>query len=65
MSADLAGFYWQAGYGAFSVSEDRVDAIIQYVANQESHHKGETFQDEFRRLLTEYQLEYDERYLWD
>jgi REP element-mobilizing transposase RayT len=65
MSTDLVGFYWQAGYGAFSVSENHVDTLIEYIANQEAHHKGETFQDEFRRLLAEYQLEYDERYVWD
>jgi REP element-mobilizing transposase RayT len=65
LSTDLAGFYWQSGYGAFSVSGDHVDALIHYIANQESHHKGETFQNEFRRFLADYQLEYDERYVWD
>lgn len=64
-SADLADFYWQSGYGAFSVSPEHVNAVTAYIANQESHHKSETFQDEFRRILVEYQVDYDERYVWD
>ncbi len=62
---DLAGFYWQAGYGAFSLSPVHVNAVRAYIANQERHHRQESFQDEFRRLLTKYGLEWDERYLWD
>jgi REP element-mobilizing transposase RayT len=64
-SADLAGFYWQNGYGAFSISPDHVDPLTTYIANQEDHHTQETFQDEFRRYLADYRLEYDERYVWD
>lgn len=48
--ADLAEFHWQLGYGAFSVSPAHVDALKHYIANQEEHHRQETFQDEFRRL---------------
>jgi putative transposase len=61
----LRGFYWQAGYGAFSVSPSHVEALKRYIANQEEHHRKETFQDEFRRLLRKYSVEYDERYVWD
>ena len=61
----LAGFAWQAGFGAFSISPSHVDALVSYIANQEAHHRKETFQDEFRRLLKKYKLEYDERYVWD
>ena len=61
----LVAFYWQNGYGAFSVSPVHVEALKQYIANQESHHRRETFQDEFRRLLRKYQVDYDERYAWD
>jgi putative transposase len=64
-SPDLASFYWQQGYGAFSISPRDIDALKAYIANQEEHHKTETFQDEFRRLLAKYNIEYDERYVWD
>jgi REP element-mobilizing transposase RayT len=63
--AFLADFYWQNGYGVFSVSPGHVEALREYIANQEEHHRQETFQDEFRRLLTKYGLEWDERYVWD
>jgi len=58
-------FHWQAGYGAFSVSPSHVEALREYIARQEEHHRTETFQDEFRRLLKKYGLECDERYVWD
>ena len=61
----LESFYWQSGYGAFSISPSHVDALKEYIANQEEHHRQESFQDEFRRLLTKYGIEYDERYVWD
>jgi putative transposase len=64
-AASLADFYWQNGYGAFSVSPAHVEALRDYIANQEEHHRQESFQDEFRRLLTKYGLEWDERYVWD
>ena len=61
----LAEFHWQAGYGAFSVSPGHVDALIKYIANQEEHHKTESFQDEFRRICKKYGVPIDERYVWD
>ncbi len=61
----LSEFYWQAGYGAFSISPSHVQALIEYIANQQEHHKSESFQDEFRRLCKKYGLEIDERYVWD
>ena len=61
----LADFYWQNGYGAFSVSPAHVEPLRVYIANQEEHHRKETFQDELRRLLTKYGLQWDERYVWD
>ena len=64
-SADLASFYWQGGYGAFSISPGHVETLRAYIANQEEHHKTETFQEEFRRLLALYQIEYDEQYVWE
>jgi REP element-mobilizing transposase RayT len=64
-SLSLADFYWQAGYGAFSISPSHAKALIEYITNQEEHHRAETFQDEFRRLLKKYGVEWDERYVWD
>ncbi|MBI3410755.1 MAG: IS200/IS605 family transposase [Planctomycetes bacterium] len=61
----LDDFHWQNGYGAFSVSPAHVEAVRQYIANQEEHHRATSFQDEFRRLLKKYGLEWDERYVWD
>ena len=64
-SAELASFYWQSGYGAFSISPGHLEKLKEYIANQEAHHKTETFQTDFLRLLALYQIEYDEKYLWD
>jgi len=61
----LAAFHWQQGYGAFSISPSHVDALKAYIADQENHHRQESFQDEFRRLCKKYELEIDERYVWD
>ncbi|GEP43022.1 hypothetical protein BGE01nite_23130 [Brevifollis gellanilyticus] len=59
------GFGWQSGYGAFSVAASQKRTVIKYVQNQESHHRVITFQDEFRTLLTRYEVQWDERYVWD
>jgi REP element-mobilizing transposase RayT len=61
----LRTFQWQEGYGAFSVSPSHVRRLRAYIANQEAHHRKESFQDEFRRILQKYDVEYDERYIWD
>ena len=58
-------FKWQTGYGAFSVSESKVDSARKYIDNQEEHHRTISFQDEFRQFLHKYKIEYDERYVWD
>lgn len=58
-------FYWQSGYGAFSVKPNEIDAVIQYIANQQEHHSSKTFQDEYRAFLNRYYIEFDERYVWD
>ena len=63
--AALATFQWQAGYGAFSIGQSGVPALRQYIANQKEHHRLQSFQDEFRAVLNKYQIEYDERYVWD
>jgi REP element-mobilizing transposase RayT len=59
----LTEFHWQQGYGAFSISPGHVDPLKQYIANQEAHHKTESFQDEFRRLCRKYGVAIDERYV--
>jgi REP element-mobilizing transposase RayT len=61
----LQEFYWQAGYGVFSVSPSHIDGLREYIRGQEHHHRTESFQDEFRRLLKKYEIEFDERYVWD
>ena len=58
-------FAWQEKYGAFSVSESRVDSVIKYIKGQAEHHKKMTFQEEFMALLKKHRIEFDERYLWD
>lgn len=54
---------WQEKYGAFTYSIKEKDIIINYVKNQKEHHKHETFYDEFKRLLIENGIEFDEKYL--
>ncbi len=58
-------FYWQNGYGAFSVNPSQTDRVVEYIANQHEHHRKRTFQEEYRIFLRKYQIEYDERYVWD
>jgi len=57
--------YWQSGYGAFSVSQSHVEQVRRYILRQEQHHRKLTFQDELREFLKRYEVEYDERYVWD
>jgi REP element-mobilizing transposase RayT len=61
----FSDFYWQNGYGAFSVSPSNVEAVRRYIANQDEHHKKVTFQDEFREFCRKHGVEWDERYVWD
>ena len=58
-------FYWQDGYGAFSVNPSEVNTVTNYIANQKQHHTAKTFQEEYRAFLNKYQVEYDERYVWN
>jgi putative transposase len=58
-------FSWQTGYGAFSVSESNRSAVIDYIVNQEMHHRKMTFQEEIRALLKKHSMHFDERYVWD
>lgn len=61
----LRKFHWQDDYGAFSVSQSHVEQVQRYIRNQEAHHRKKTFKDEFRSFLKKYEIDYDERYVWD
>jgi REP element-mobilizing transposase RayT len=61
----LQNFYWQDGYGVFSVNPAEIETVIKYISNQRAHHQKLTFQDEYRAFLKKYKVEYDERYVWD
>ena len=58
-------FAWQNGYGAFSVSSSKKGIVIKYIANQKEHHKKQTFKEELLAFLNEYEIDYNEKYLWD
>ena len=60
-----SNFYWQDGYGIFSINPTETDKVVDYIRNQHDHHKHKSFQDEFRAFLKKYKVDYDERYVWD
>jgi putative transposase len=62
---DWQSFAWQNGYGIFSIGFSQIEAARNYIAGQPEHHRKVSFQDEFRRLLRRYGIEFDERYVWD
>lgn len=57
-------FQWQDGYGCFSVSKSMEDKIVEYIRNQEKHHKNKSFQEEFIEYLKLMNIEYNEKYIW-
>jgi putative transposase len=57
-------FGWQDGYGAFSVSKSSEKKVIQYIQDQQNHHRKMSFQEEFVGFLNKYNIEYDEKYIW-
>jgi len=61
----LSGFYWQRGYGAFSIGQSQVPTVSRYIRNQKEHHRTQSYQDEFRSLCRKYEIEIDERYCWE
>ena len=63
--AEFRDFSWQNGYGIFSVGFSQIEAVRSYIAGQEEHHRKISFQEEFRKLLHRYEIEFDERYVWD
>lgn len=65
VSPSLRKFHWQNGYGAFSVSQSHVGRVCKYIENQERHHRRRSFEDEYREFLKKYEIQFDERYVWD
>ena len=57
-------FSWQAGYGAFSYVKSQVPKVIQYIQNQEEHHRKKTFTEEYLAFLEAFEIEYDERFIF-
>ena len=62
---EFADFSWQAGYGAFSVSESQTEGVKAYIAGQAEHHRKKSFQEEFRTFLERHGFKIEERYVWD
>ncbi len=58
-------FNWQEGFGAFSYSKSQIDTVIKYILNQEEHHNKKSFKDEYLEYLKQFDIEYDERYLFE
>lgn len=58
-------FMWQEGFGAFSCGHTQLNHVYQYILNQEQHHSRKTFRDEYTQLLTENEVDHDEKYLFD
>ena len=57
-------FNWQEGYGAFSYGHSQIDAIAKYIQNQETHHKKESFKDEYLEILKKFNVKYNVKYLF-
>ncbi len=64
-SPQLKKFSWQRGYGCFSDGPADLEALCKYIEEQEKHHKVVTFQDEYRKFLHKYGVEFDEAFVWD
>ena len=65
LDARYRSFFWQRGYGAFSVRPGQLKAVLEYVDTQQEHHRTRTFQEEYRELLRRHGVDFDERYVWD
>ena len=62
---NFSNFYWQEGYGAFSIGQSQVPSVMKYIEAQKEHNAESDFKSEFLALLKNYQVAYDERYVWD
>lgn len=61
----MGKFNWQEGFGAFSYSRSQIDVVIKYILNQEEHHKKKSFKEEYLDFLKKFEIEYDEKYLFE
>lgn len=61
----IGKFQWQEGFGAFSYAQSQLDTVIAYINNQEQHHKKKTFKEEYTEMLQKYNIDYDEKYLFE
>ena len=61
----LVNFFWQDGYGAFSVNPSEVNVVVKYIKNQHEHHQSKDFKAEYRAFLNKYKVDYNEDYVWD
>ena len=57
-------FSWQEGFGAFSYSKSELPSVIKYIQNQQEHHKHATFREEYLKLLKDFDIDYDERFVF-
>lgn len=58
-------FSWQEGYGSFSYSHSQIERVYNYILNQEKHHQKRTFKEEYLKMLDNFKIEYDEKYLFE
>lgn len=58
-------FNWQDGFGAFTYSKSQIDDVVKYILNQPNHHKKQTFKEEYLTFLRKFEIDYDEKYLFD
>ena len=62
---DFKSFQWQAGFGAFSIGQSQIETVKSYIEKQKDHHKTELFEDEYRKFLQRYEIDFDEQYFLD
>ena len=64
LNVSQSRFKWQEGYGAFSYSKSQLNDVYNYILNQEEHHKKKSFREEYLAFLKKFEIEYDEKYLF-
>lgn len=63
--AEFKNFQWQSGFGAFSIGQSQIETVKNYIAKQKDHHKIELFENEYRKFLQKYEIDFDENYFLD
>lgn len=64
-SLTVGKFNWQEGYGAFSYAKSQIDNVVRYIINQQEHHRKETFREEYLKILDAFEVDYEEKYVFD